>query len=61
MTLIVEQQLQALWHAAADMRNEIEICGLPFDSNPLLQFFHRLRVMSIDAALQVIPQILDRV
>ena len=52
MTVVVNQQLQALRHAAADARDEIEISGCPLLSNPVLQFFHRLRVMCVDAAFE---------
>ena len=61
MTVIIEQQLQAMRHAAADVGDEIEVRGLPLDADPVLQFLHRLRVMSVDATLEVIPEILDRV
>ena len=61
MTLTLAQQLQALRHAAADVRDESEVCGLPFDSDPVLQLFHRRRVMSVHASLEVAPQILDRI
>ena len=61
MTIVIAQQLQAMRHAAADVRDEIEVRGLPLHLDPVLQLFHRLGVMSVDAALQIVPQILDRV
>ena len=61
MTLIVEQQLQAARHAAADVRDEIEVGRRPLLADPVLQLFHRLRVVSVDAAFEVAPQVLDGV
>ena len=47
--------------AFADVRDEFEVCGLPFDSDPVLQLFPRLSVMSIHTPLEVIPQVHYRV
>ncbi len=55
MPIVIEQQLQAMWHAAADVRDMIEVCGLPLHPDPMLQFFHRSRVMRVHAALEVAP------
>src|SRR4051794_8300835 len=51
--------IQALRHAAAEMRDEIQVRGCPFLSDPVLQLFHCLRVVSVDTALEVAPEILD--
>ena len=52
--------MQAIRHAFADVRDEFEVCGLPLDSDPVLQLFHRLSVMSIHTPLEIIPQVLYR-
>jgi hypothetical protein len=39
---------------------EVQLRLLPLVANPALQFFHCLWVMSVHAALEVTPQILDR-
>ena len=59
MTMIVEHKLQALRHAAADVRDESEVSGRPLLSDPVLQLFHRLRVMTVHTALEVAPEVLD--
>ena len=61
MTLIVEQQLQAARHAAADVRDEFQIGGLPLLSDELLHLLHCLREASVDAGLEHVPQVLDGV
>ena len=53
--------MQAARHAAADVGDECQVCGCPLLPNPVLQLFHRLRVVSVDTALEVAPQVLDRV
>ena len=55
VTLVGYHKLQALRHVEAIARAEGEISGLPFDNDEVLEFLHRLRVMSVDAALEVIP------
>ena len=61
MPSIRNDKLQALRHVEARARAEVEVSGLPLDRNEVLQLFHRLGVMSVDAALEVIPEQLDRV
>jgi hypothetical protein len=61
VTVIVAHKLQALRHAAANVRDEIEVGRLPLDADPVLQLLHRTSVMRVHAALEVVPQILDRV
>ena len=59
VTLVRSHKLQALRHREAGARAIIEISRLPLDSDEVFQFFHSLRVMRVDAMLEVIPQILD--
>jgi hypothetical protein len=61
MTLIGAHKLQAVSQAEACALAVSQIRGHPFLPDPVLQFFHCLRVMRVDAALEVIPQILDGV
>jgi hypothetical protein len=54
--------LQALRHVEARARAEVEIGGLPLHCDEVLEFFHGLRVMRVDASLEVvIPEQLDGV
>lgn len=59
MTLVGAHKLQAVWQAEASALAVVQLGGLPLDDHPVLELLHRLRVVSVDAALEVTPQILD--
>src|ERR1700758_4889401 len=61
MTVVIEQQLQAARHAAADVRDEFEVCVRPLLSDELFHLLHCLREASVDTGLEDVPQILNRV
>lgn len=53
--------MQALRHVEAGARAEVEIGGLPLDDDEVLEFLHRVRVMRVNAAFEVVPEQLDGV
>ena len=61
MSFIVEQQLQAARHAAADVRDVFEVSSSPLLSNHLLHFFQCLGEARVDTGLEHVPQVLDGV
>src|SRR5690348_1222351 len=61
MTVVIEEQLQAKRHAVADASDEFEVRGLPLLTDELLHFLQGLRESRINASLEHIPEILDRV
>ncbi len=60
MTLTSENKLQAVSHVETRSLTVVELSRLPLDNDPVLEFLHCLRVMSVHAALEIIPQILHR-
>jgi hypothetical protein len=61
VSLIRNDELQALRHVEARARAEVEIGGLALHCDEVLEFLHGLRVMRVDAWLEVIPEQLDGV
>ena len=57
MTVVIEQQLQAERHAAADVRDEIEVSRRPLLPDELFHFLQRLREASVDASLEYVPEV----
>src|SRR6185437_3085501 len=47
--------------AAADMRDEFQVCGRPLLPDKLFHLLHRLRKASVHAGLELVPQILNRI
>src|SRR4051812_46116527 len=61
MSLIRNDLLQAVRHVATNACNKVEISGCPLFCDNALEFFHRLRVFSVDASLEIIPYFFDRI
>jgi len=53
--------LQAMRHVAADACDEVEVGVSPFFCHKALELIHGLRVPSVHASLEIVPQLLDRI
>src|SRR4051812_13795448 len=59
MTAVLNDELQAMRHVAANARNKGEVRGSPLLCDGVLELLQGLRVAAIHARLEVVPELFD--